>query len=224
MHLAPVRSAWCLGQSNTNSGHCIPSRSLTAAEQGSRPAEQPGMRSKSPTLDSGKLGAGRVCLVRGDCPARGGRATPRSTHWGLTRHPIPASLILEPRAGRNPGSARWDSRSGRNYINQEFLTRASSVGAVGQRLRSHPVWRANPEQAQTAGERDPGGVREAQPDRRPVGVSRSRCRPSLKWQRGATLPAVEPRNCEMLQIGRNLGRTVPASCGGYAFWQPGHRV
>jgi hypothetical protein len=63
MHLAPGRSAWCRTQSNTNSGHGIPSKSLTAAKHGCRLVQQPGMRSKSPTLDSGKLGAGRVCLV-----------------------------------------------------------------------------------------------------------------------------------------------------------------
>jgi hypothetical protein len=64
MHLAPGRSAWCLAQSNTNSGHGIPSESLTASEHGCRSQQQPGMLSKSPTLDSGKLGADRVCLVR----------------------------------------------------------------------------------------------------------------------------------------------------------------
>jgi hypothetical protein len=36
MHLAPGRSAWCLDQSNTNSGHGIPSEALTASEQGCR--------------------------------------------------------------------------------------------------------------------------------------------------------------------------------------------
>jgi hypothetical protein len=63
MHLAPGRSAWCLAQSNTNSGHGIPSRALTVSEHGCHSLQQPVMRSKSPTLDSGKLGAGRVCLV-----------------------------------------------------------------------------------------------------------------------------------------------------------------
>jgi hypothetical protein len=63
MHLAPGRSAWCFVQSNTNSRHGIPSRFLAVSEHFRRPAQQAGAPSKSPTLDSGKLCAGRVCLV-----------------------------------------------------------------------------------------------------------------------------------------------------------------
>jgi len=54
LHLAPGRSAWCLAQSNTNSGHGIPSRPLAASKHCLALGRQSATRSKLPTLDSGK--------------------------------------------------------------------------------------------------------------------------------------------------------------------------
>jgi hypothetical protein len=102
MHLAPGRSAWCLAQSNTNSGHGIPSKSLTAAEPGCRPAEQTGMRSNLPTLDSGKLGAGRVCLV------------------GVTARLVGVELRLDRRIG-GLHAIRYPLRSFLNRAQEEIL-------------------------------------------------------------------------------------------------------
>ena len=63
MHLAPGRSAWCFAQSNTNSGHGIPSGPLAAlATAAADSLNSHGRGQRRQRLDSGKLCAGRACL------------------------------------------------------------------------------------------------------------------------------------------------------------------
>jgi hypothetical protein len=134
MHHAPGRGIWCLGQSNTNTGHDIPSGPLDAHEhchRGPEPAAQAaGFDSEEATaarLDG--AGYGLTC---------GGGATPvSSAPWGLTRLAIPASLTLN-LGQRNSVAVGSDLISARSYRNQELLTRVCLVTLTCP-IRSGPV-------------------------------------------------------------------------------------
>ena len=166
MHLAPGRSAWCLAQSNTNSGHGIPSKALTASEHSCRSPQQP--RDAVKVANTGLRKARcRQNLPDGVTARLVGVELRRDRRriWGLHGMRYPLHSFLNRAQGEEILSAHWDSRSRRNYINHEFVTRPTSVWRGRGRLRSQPVWRANPEQTQACRERYSHRVSEAQPER-----------------------------------------------------------
>jgi hypothetical protein len=88
MHLTPGRGIWCFDQSNTNTGHDIPSGPLDAPEHCCREPEPPGGLPKLRNFDPRRLWP--TAWTAGYDLACGGGTTPiSSTPWGLTRHAIP---------------------------------------------------------------------------------------------------------------------------------------